>query len=1474
MSQIPVLSLICVLILQLSSTIANDLSLETYIVHVDLPYSQLLSDQSQDLESWYRSFLPTAIASSIETPRMVYSYRSVFSGFAAKLTSEEVKAMENKYGFISARPQEILPLHTTHTPNFLGLYQNMGFWNDSNYGKGIVIGVLDTGILPDHPSFSDEGMPPPPAKWKGPCEFNFTGGCNNKLIGARHFRNGDGTPLDFDGHGTHTAGTAAGNFVRGANLFGMANGTAVGIAPLAHLAIYKVCSVSCSESDILAAMDAAIEDGVDVLSISLGGSSKPFHDDNIALGAFSAMERGIFVSASAGNSGPSNLTLSNEAPWMLTVGASTTDRKLMATAVLGNKQELNGESAFQPKDFPTTQLPLVYPGLNASDFSSPYCSERSLNNTGVQGKIVLCYVGGGSTTSVEKGQAVKDAGGAAMILINTKREGYSTSADAHVIPATNVNYEDGLKILAYINSSSSPTASIVFKGTTIGDKNSPMVAYFSSRGPSRSSPGILKPDIIGPGVNILAAWPTSVENNTNTKNNFNVISGTSMSCPHLSGVAALIKSAHPDWSPAAIKSAIMTTAYNMNLGNQPIQDESHLPADIFATGAGHVNPARANDPGLIYDIVPQDYVPYLCGLNYTNREIFTVLQRWVNCSAESRIPEGQLNYPSFSIRFGSSNQTFTRTVTNVGEASSSYTVEVVSPRGIDVIVKPRTINFSELNQKLTYEVTFSRSVNGGNTVSQGYIIWKSAKHSVRSPIVVFEADIFNLFCVLILHLSSANANDFSLETYIVHVDIPDSQLQSEQSHDLESWYHSFLPTTIASSTETPRMVYSYRNVFSGFAAKLTSEEVKAMQEKKGFISARPQQVLPLHTTHTPNFLGLHENMGLWKDSNYGRGIVIGVLDTGIFPDHPSFRDEGMPPPPAKWKGRCEFNFTACNNKLIGARHFKTGDGTPLDHEGHGTHAASTAAGNFVRGANIFGNANGTAVGVAPLAHLAIYKVCSLGCSESDILAAMDAAIEDGVDVISISFGGFTRPFHEDNIALGAFTATQRGIFVSCSAGNSGPFYFTLSNEAPWILTVGASTIDRNLRATAVLGNEIEVNGESAFQPKSLPLEQLPLVYPGMNSSDSAAIYCHPESLNNTGVKGKIVLCNVDSGTSTKIEQGRIVKDAGGAAMILINMEHEGFSTSADAHVIPATNINYEDGLKILAYMNSTSTPTATIVFRGTIIGDRKAPMVAAFSSRGPSFVSRGILKPDIIGPGVNILAAWPNSVENKTNTRNTFNVISGTSVSCPHLSGVAALIKSVHPDWSPAAIKSAIMTTADTVNHENQPIPDEKHRPADIFASGAGHVNPARASDPGLIYDIEPQDYIPYLCGLNYTNREVSKVFLRRVNCSEGSIILEGQLNYPSFEVRFGQSNLRFTRTVTNVGQASSSYSVEVVNPQGFDVVVNPRTLNFTELNQKLTYEVSFSRSRNAANTSISQGYILWKSAKYSVRSPIAAFEF
>ncbi|XP_051114526.1 subtilisin-like protease [Andrographis paniculata] len=739
--------------------------------------------------------------------------------------------------------------------------------------------------------------------------------------------------------------------------------------------------------------------------------------------------------------------------------------------------------------------------------------------------------------------------------------------------------------------------------------------------------------------------------------------------------------------------------------------------------------------------------------------------------------------------------------------------------------------------------------------------------------------IIGTFCAICLlfsypsmaeEISNESAEKSSLETYIVHLKVPNNAHVFADSDELKSWHHSFLPES------SDRLVHSYRNVMAGFAAKLTPEEVKEMEKKDGFVAARRPRMLPLHTTHSPNFLGLHLNSGLWNTSNYGEGVIIGVLDTGIAPGHLSFfDDQAMPPPPAKWKGTCQFR-DACNNKLIGAKNFVSGQpGPPLDDDGHGTHTASTAAGNFVLDASVFGLDNGVAVGMAPRAHLAIYKVCSeIDCAESDILAAMDAAIEDGVDVLSLSLGGGSVAFFEDAIAVGAFAAIQKGIFVSCSAGNGGPVSSSLSNEAPWILTVGASTIDRDVVASAALGNSETYEGESLFQPGNFSsVKYLPLVYAGGAGGNATTALCGPGSLDGIDVKGKAVLC-LRGGGFGRIEKGQTVKDAGGAAMILMNDEIDGYSTIADPHVLPATHVSYAAGENIRAYINSTTNPTAAIVFHGTKIGDPTAPMVASFSSRGPNLASPGILKPDIIGPGVSILAAWPVSVDNFTNEKATFNVISGTSMSCPHLSGIAALLKSAHPDWSPAAIKSAIMTTATQTTVNASAIMDERHLPADVFAVGSGHVNPAKASDPGLIYDLEPEDYIPYLCGLGYTDKEIEVIVQQEVSCANGTSISEAELNYPSFSFELGDSVKTYTRTVTNVGEAKSRYDsvIDVHSVPGFGVSVAPGTLEFSRVGEKITYEISFNRVGGAptANATFVQGALIWRSAKRDVRAPIS----
>ncbi|XP_021803505.1 subtilisin-like protease SBT1.2, partial [Prunus avium] len=482
----------------------------------------------------------------------------------------------------------------------------------------------------------------------------------------------------------------------------------------------------------------------------------------------------------------------------------------------------------------------------------------------------------------------------------------------------------------------------------------------------------------------------------------------------------LIKSAHPDWSPAAIKSAIVTTADVVNLKGNPILDSDLLPAKFIAIGAGHVNPSKASD-------------------------------------------------------LSNSPQTFTRTVTNVGSAFNY--AWVAPPDGVDITVVTDVIAFTEEPNHKAPTDTF--------------------RH--------FRENLFSFYCVIAQQndLFPTTTKSGNLQTYIVHVRKPEGRVFA-QTEDLKSWHESFLPAiTTASSDEQPRMLYSYQEVISGFAARLTQEGVRAMKEMDGFVAAHPERVFRRKTTHTPNFLGLHQQTGIWKESNFGKGVIIGVLDGGIEPNHPSFSGAGIPPPPAKWKGRCDFNASDCNNKLIGARAFNLaaqalkGDQpeAPNDIDGHGTHTASTAAGAFVQNADVLGNAKGTAVGIAPYAHLAIYKVCfGEPCPEADILAALEAAVQDGVDVISISLGEDSVPFFKDSTAIGSFAAIQKGIFVSCAAGNSGPFNGTLSNEAPWILTVGASTIDRHIVATAKLGNGEEFDGESLFQPKDFPSTLLPLVY--------------------------------------------------------------------------------------------------------------------------------------------------------------------------------------------------------------------------------------------------------------------------------------------------------------------------------------------------------------------------------------------
>lgn len=539
------------------------------------------------------------------------------------------------------------------------------------------------------------------------------------------------------------------------------------------------------------------------------------------------------------------------------------------------------------------------------------------------------------------------------------------------------------------------------------------------------------------------------------------------------------------------------------------------------------------------------------------------------------------------------------------------------------------------------------------------------------------------FCFLVLLLSCLSISAIAKQTYIVHVKYHDKPSSYATHHD---WYSAQLESL---SFSPDSIFYTYSTAFHGFAASLDPEQAESLRQSDSVLDVYEETVYALHTTRTPKFLGIDRDDGLWEGHSAGdlgqasHDVIVGVLDTGVWPESKSFNDYGMPEIPTRWRGQCEsgpdFSSSLCNKKLIGARSFSSGfrmasggsisnkpkeSVSPRDQDGHGTHTASTAAGSSVANASLLGYASGTARGMATHARVAAYKVCwSTGCFGSDILAAMERAILDGVDVLSMSLGGGSGPYHRDTIAVGAFSAMERGILVSCSAGNSGPSKASLANVAPWIMTVGAGTLDRDFPAYAVLGNKKRFTGVSLYSGPGMGEKPLGLFY--RNGSNSTSNMCLPGSLEPALVRGKVVIC--DRGINARVEKGAVVRDAGGIAMILANTATSGEELVADSHLIPAVAVGRKVGDIIRQYAQSDPKPTALLSFGGTVVNVRPSPVVAAFSSRGPNLVTPQILKPDVIGPGVNILAAWseaigPTGLEKDTR-KTQFNIMSGTLIS-------------------------------------------------------------------------------------------------------------------------------------------------------------------------------------------------------------------
>ncbi len=734
-------------------------------------------------------------------------------------------------------------------------------------------------------------------------------------------------------------------------------------------------------------------------------------------------------------------------------------------------------------------------------------------------------------------------------------------------------------------------------------------------------------------------------------------------------------------------------------------------------------------------------------------------------------------------------------------------------------------------------------------------------------------------------------------------------------------------------------VYSYRYTFNGFAARMTEQQAQKLRTQRHVLNVWEDQARYLYTNNSSSFLGLFNNENGLRTSLglTGENVVIGVIDSGIAPEHPSFRDtveknsrvprlcrsswaessllglwlcfrfrdaddevifSGVP----GWKGRCEagdtsadrFSSRDCNNKIIGARFYIDGflasnqlDAnefiSPRDADGHGTHIASTAAGNEV-GAAIGGNEVARISGVAPRARIAVYKACWLEpgqtrgtCSTADLQRAIEDAVADGVDIINYSVGNTDISIDDpDDLAL--LAASDAGVLSVVAAGNDGPDN-PLGNilspaGAPWVLTVAASSRSGKKFAEALrvdspanlARNYAQI--EATFTP---PLRQTgAITKPLILVDDGIAIfgggaagttYDACESIRNDDqIRDQIAFLQRTQNGCNFEEKLRNVQLAGADAAVVFSDEGPPIAMLGPRNIItiPAVMISQADGELLLDRLNAGDSIEVTLD-DGLVLEQAAAGnIMAAFSSRGPNQAALDILKPDVTAPGVDILAAHTPNVANGIRGRN-FQYLSGTSMAVPHVAGIAALIKQQYPNRSPAALASSLVTSA------RQNIQDgDAETPADPFDMGGGHVVPNKAIFPGLVYEAGKADYDAFLCGTQRPRANQTECDALR---AAGLPTAAADLNLATISLGSLAHQRTIRRTVTNVGQPAT-YQAQITEPQGITVTVSPDSLT---LGRNETAEFSLDFSKNVAGADEWRfGDLVWADGNRRVRSPIA----
>ncbi|KAL1223196.1 Subtilisin-like protease SBT3.16 [Cardamine amara subsp. amara] len=743
-----------------------------------------------------------------------------------------------------------------------------------------------------------------------------------------------------------------------------------------------------------------------------------------------------------------------------------------------------------------------------------------------------------------------------------------------------------------------------------------------------------------------------------------------------------------------------------------------------------------------------------------------------------------------------------------------------------------------------------------------------------SSLIVSNKHILVVFIGLVIILKIASisaANEEDSQIYTVHL----GQRKHDDPNLVTESHHDILGPLLGSKEASRKsMIYSYRHGFSGFAAKLTSSQAKELSEHPHVVHITRSKNMKLMTTRVGEYLGLTSTAptGLMQETNMGSETIVGIVDSGIWPESESFNDNGIGPIPARWKGPCVsgvgFNASNCNRKLIGANYYSKGleikyKGkynaekneefmSARDKDGHGTHCASTAAGSFVQNANYFGLGQGTAKGSAPRARIAAYKVCwsNEECFTPDIVKAIDHAIRDGVDVLSLSLGSSVPlDFEVDrsDFAIAAFHAVIKGIPVVSSGGNDGPDAQTIANVAPWIITVAATTMDREFFTPITLGNNITLLGQEGL-------------YTGKEVGFTDLIYFNdltPKEMKAGKAKGKILL--LFKTPRIEGELANFAQTIGAAGAIIVAQP----SDSVNPHfvTIPFAYVDNELGMDIMLYIQTTKFPKAKISPTKTFVGRPSATKVARFSSRGPNSLSPAILKPDIAAPGSGILAAVGSGYE----------FMSGTSMATPVVSGIVALLRQKHPDWSPAAIRSALVTTALQTDPSGEPITAEgsPRKLADPFDYGGGLVNPMKAADPGLVYDMGYDEYVHYLCSAGYDSTSISTLLGKNYTCPS-PIPSMLDVNLPSITIPYLSEEVTITRTVTNVGPVGSVYKAVIEPPQGINLQVSPETLEFGSNTNKTTFKVKVSTSHKV-NTDYLFGSLTWTdNGSHNVRIPLS----